>query len=294
MVEAIDGRASLWGVGRSGEPLLVEPKGVAVGPDGRVYVAEGRAHRVTVFNADGSIATSWGEPGAGEGQFAEPWGIAVSPAGDVFVADTWNHRVQKFGPDGRFLLAWGGLTDTRGDPQASPGRFWGPRDVAIGPDGLLYVSDTGNKRVQVSDQNGVFVRAIGGPGSEPGQFNEPVGLAFHGDTLLVADAWNGRIQRLDVNGVPRGAVPIGGWENRSVANKPYLAVDDRGRIFVTAPAPNQVTVVSPDGRAQPWPRPSDGRGRLGTPTGVEAGPHGQLYVTESSGGALSVYPTAVP
>ena len=291
VVESVDGRVAIWGVGRGNEPLLVEPKGVATGPDGRVYVAEGRANRVTAFNPDGSIVAAWGQPGPGEGQFAEPWGIAVSTAGEVFVADTWNHRIQKFTADGRFLLAWGGLVDTRGDARGSEGRFWGPRDIAIGPDGMLYVTDTGNKRIQVFDSNGGFVRAFGGEGSEPGRFNEPVGLAFQGDTLLVADAWNGRIQQLDTYGAPRGTIPIAGWESRSVANKPYLAADGRGRIFVTAPAPNQIWVVDPGGGVQPWPRPRDRHARLGTPTGIDIGPNGELYVAESTGGALSVYPT---
>ena len=288
-VETIDGNVSLWGVGRSGEPLLVEPKGAALGPDGRLYVAEGRANRVTVFNPDGSIATSWGRAGAGEGEFAEPWGIAVSPSGDVFVADTWNHRIQKFSSDGRPLLSWGGLVDARADPNSATGLFWGPRDIAIGADGLLYISDTGNKRIQVFDADGRFVRAFGGEGSEPGRFNEPVGLAFQADTLLVADAWNGRIQRLDVRGAPRGTIAIPGWESKSILNKPYVAADATGLIYTTAPDRGDVLVVGSDGQARPLARPADRGGRLGIPTGVKVGPDGELYVTESSGGVVSRY-----
>jgi sugar lactone lactonase YvrE len=289
IAEAISPSVSLWGIGRSGDPLLAEPKGVAIGPDARLYVTEGRANRVTVFNPDGSIQASWGQAGAGEGQLAEPWGIAVSGAGEVFLADTWNHRIQKFDSSGRLLQRWGGLADTRGDVRLAPGQFWGPRDIAFGPDGLLYVSDTGNKRIQVFDAQGTFVRAFGGEGAEPGRFNEPVGLAFQGDTLLVADAWNGRIQRLDANGASRGSIAIGGWESKSILNKPYLATDHRGVIYVTAPERGQVLAISQDGTVQPLQRPSDRGARLGTPTGVEVGPRGELYVTESTGGVISVF-----
>ena len=62
-----------------GRAALVDPKNVAVGPDGRMYVVEGTPSRVTVFNADGSYAASWGGKGAGDGQFNEPWGVAVAP-----------------------------------------------------------------------------------------------------------------------------------------------------------------------------------------------------------------------
>ena len=287
VVEPIDDDLRAWGVGETGGSLLVEPKGVAVAPDGRVYVAEGRANRVTVLSADGSIAQSWGRPGANDGEFAEPWGLAVAPSGEVYVADTWNHRVQRFSPDGQHLATWGGLADTRGAVDASPGRFWGPRDVAIGPDGLVYVSDTGNKRIQVFDQDGRFVRAFGGEGSEPGRFNEPVGIAFQGNSLLVADAWNGRIQRLAADGQPLGSIPVQGWESRSIANKPFVAAAADGTIYATAPDAGAVIVVSADGQTRSLRRSTGQSARLGGPTGVELGPNGALFVSESAAGVVS-------
>jgi DNA-binding beta-propeller fold protein YncE len=202
------------------------------------------------------------------------------------VADTWNHRIQKFAPDGRFLMSWGGLVDTSRDPQGAPGKFWGPRSIAIGSDGLLYITDTGNKRIEVFDQNGTFQRAFGGAGSEAGQFNEPVGLAFDGDTLLVTDAWNGRIQKLDRNGTPLGSIPIQGWESHGIANKPYIAAGADGQIYISLPERNEVDQVSPDGKVTPISLPADKAGRLGLPTGLAVGPDNVLYIAESSGGTL--------
>jgi DNA-binding beta-propeller fold protein YncE len=288
-LEQLDPTLALFGVNAQGEPLLVEPKGVAVGPDGRVYVSEGRSNRVTIFNQDGSIAGAFGRPGGGEGELAEPWGIAVAPNGDVFIADTWNHRVQKFAADGRAIAAWGGVADTKGDVQAQPGKFFGPRDVAIGPDGLVYVSDTGNKRIQVFDANGGVVRVFGGAGDQPGRFNEPVGLAFDGDTLLVADAWNGRVQRLDTGGNPLGSIPVQGWENRGVTNKPYIAAAPGGGVYVTLPERGEVSLVDASGQARPLARPVDRNGRLGLPTGIDVAPDGTVWVAESAGGAVSRY-----
>ncbi len=285
--EPLDDLTGLWGVGPSGQPALVDPKGVAAGPAGQVYVTEGRSNRITVFDAGGTIVSSWGRAGSGPGEFAEPWGIAISATGEVFVADTWNHRIQKFSGHGDHLLTWGGLVDSRGNPQAAVGRFWGPRDVEIGPDGLVYVSDTGNKRVQVFDSEGEFVRAFGGEGAEPGRFNEPVGLAFDRGTLLVADAWNGRVQRLGLGGEPFGSVPVPGWESRSIVNKPFMATDGHGNIYTTAPEGGEVLQIGPEGHVRSVARAPIAERRLGMPTGLDLGPGGDLFIAESSAGVLS-------
>jgi DNA-binding beta-propeller fold protein YncE len=138
----------------------------------------------------------------------------------------------------------------------------------------------------VFDANGTFVRTFGGSGSELGLLNEPVGLAMDGDTLLVADAWNGRIQRLDRDGSPVGSIPIQGWEGRGVANKPYIAVGPGSTIYITLPERGEVQQVSPDGRVTPLPRPADRANRLGFPTGITVGPDGVVYTAEAQGGTI--------
>jgi len=287
VIEQLNANSRLYGVGQNGEPQLIEPKGVAVGPDGKVYVSEGRANRITAFNPDGTIGASWGRGGDKEGEFNEPWGIAVAPNGEVYVADTWNHRIQKFSPDGRFITSWGGLADVNNrDPQSAPGRFWGPRSIALGRDGLVYITDTGNKRIQVFDANGQFIRTFGTTGAEPGLFNEPTGLAIDGDELLVADAWNNRVQRLDRNGAPISSIPIQGWESRGVPNKPYIAVGPGGVIYVTMPERGEVQQISPTGQVTTVQRPVDRSNRIGFPTGIAVGPDGTVYTAESTGGSV--------
>src|SRR5205823_9624124 len=129
---------TVYGKTAAGQPVLSDPKNMAMGPDGRIYVVEGKAARVSVFNADGTIGASWGGPGSGDGQFQEPWGVAVAPNGNVYVADTWNHRIQYFDPNGKFLGKWGKLGDAKGSTSSDEGVFSGPRAVAINQSGEVY------------------------------------------------------------------------------------------------------------------------------------------------------------
>jgi uncharacterized protein (TIGR03663 family) len=284
---AVAGPSGLVLLGRTatGAPLLLEPKGLARDAAGRLYVTDTRAHRVYVFNPDGSLALQLGRQGDGDGEFNEPWGVAVAPNGDIYVADTWNHRIQKFDASGRFLGKWGYLVDARGQRDAEPGGFWGPRAVVIAPDGQVYVADTGNKRIQVFDPNGRFLRAIGGEGSAPGQFREPVGLALDAaGRLYVADTWNQRVQVLDTSGRGIAQFPIPAWSSQAITNKPYVAADGQGHIWATVPEERRVVRIEPDGRVQPAPEFAGYSFQL--PIGVLALPDGSVWATDSAAGVV--------
>jgi uncharacterized protein (TIGR03663 family) len=273
----------IYGRNVDGRPVLIDPKNVATGPDGKLYVVEGKPARVTVFNADGTVATSWGGSGQGDGQFQEPWGVAVAPNGNVYVADTWNHRVQYFDPTGKFLGKWGRLGDAKGSITSEPNVFWGPRAIAINADGEVFVTDTGNKRVQVFGLDGSFKRMFGGAGSAPGQFNEEVGLTLDAQgNVWVADTWNHRIQALSPNGEPLLQIPVAaGWQSQAVSNKPYLAVDAQGRVIATFPDQGRLAVFSAEGQ-QLEELPLEGV----TPVGVAVAADGRLLVADARGNVV--------
>jgi predicted membrane-bound mannosyltransferase/sugar lactone lactonase YvrE len=125
-----------------------EPWGVAVGPDGSVYISDTWNHRVQKFTEDGKPVKTWGQHGQplpevpeSKGSFWGPRGIAVDSEGRVFVADTGNKRIVVFDADGNYLTEFG----TAG---LDPGQFDEPVGVAIANDGTVYVTDTWNQRVQ--------------------------------------------------------------------------------------------------------------------------------------------------
>jgi uncharacterized protein (TIGR03663 family) len=273
------------GVDPSGQSQLSDPKDVAVDSSGRVYVTEGRANRVTILDRDGSVVGRFGESGASDGQFNEPWGIAVAPSGDIYVADTWNHRIQRFDRSGRFISTWGAHGDSQGQVGVGSGQFWGPRDIVVGPDGRLYVSDTGNKRIQVFDSDGSPISALGGEGSAPGRLREPVGLGLAPDGLWIADAWNNRVQKVGFDGSALAQSAVVGWESQAVTNKPYLDVTPNGSVVATAPTAGQILVISPNGQVRSVGLEPGPQGPA-QPTGISVAPTGEVYVSDTRNGVI--------
>ncbi|HUP27667.1 MAG TPA: flippase activity-associated protein Agl23 [Chloroflexia bacterium] len=283
------------------------PRGISTGPDGSFYVVDTANMRLQKFDKDGKwIALIGNGKGEGDGQFkgfsddavgTGPGGVAVDKAGNVYVADTWNHRIQKFDKDGKFLAKWGEFISL-GDPAstgdaAKDSKFFGPRGVAVGPDGNVYVTDTGNKRVQIFDPNGKYLRQIssgmsptklspGYPFTQPGELNEPIGIAVDGSGMVyVADTNNKRIQKFDAQGkfVAQWAVPGNGWDPGSYL-EPFLALDGAGNVYATAPTGQKVLKFSPTG--QPLgEKNAEGAVTLKTPTGITVGADGTIYVVDT-------------
>jgi uncharacterized protein (TIGR03663 family) len=244
------------------------PHGVALDADGFLYVADSNNHRIVKISPDGQAVDTWDstwwrglqnwKPGCldasdrplalGDGEFCEPWSIAVGPDNKVYVADTWNHRIQIFTAEGEFLAKFGTFGQSGSSVSSAPTQFYGPRDVVVDEQGYIYVTDTGNKRIQVFDADLDFIRAFGGPGIIEGRLEEPVGLATGPDNLLyVADTWNLRIQVFTLEGTYVREWPVVGWASQSVANKPYVATDSSGRVYVTDPEGGQLLIFDAEG-----------------------------------------------
>lgn len=269
-----------------------QPRGVVVDDQGRLYVVDSGNQRVQRFTPDGIFDMSFGSTGSEPGQFAPypngpggPNGIAIGSEGNIFVADTWNHRIQVFSPDGEPLRQWGTYFDAGDDPQLEtehPGGFYGPRGIAI-HDGLVYVTDTGNERVQVFTEQGEFVRMFGSIGSDLGQLSEPVGIAVTTDgTVLVADSNNARIARFTTDGQPLAPWPVSAWEEQQYF-EPYLTIDAESRVYASDSADGQVIVLSSDG--QPLTTIEDPE--LAAPYGLALADDGNLlYVSDGLANAV--------
>ncbi|GAB4114274.1 MAG: TIGR03663 family protein [Roseiflexaceae bacterium] len=265
---------------------------------GNVYVADTLNHRIQVFAADGSLLRTIGEFGSGDGQFNEPRGVAVDRAGNIYVADTWNARVAKFDAQGNFLLSWGsGREDFGAGRRASPTDgtlagnaaeplgFFGPRGIAVDDAGNVYLADTGNKRVVVTDSEGNFRYQFGEFGSGPGQFSEPIGIAVDGSTVYVADTWNGRVQVFIREGTgqvspnPIGTWRVAGWQPQTY-DDPFISAQG-GQVVVSVPGRNAAVLYNPSGtELLRWGGSGEDLASLRLPSGLSFAPDGSVVVMD--------------
>ena len=265
----------------------------------RVFVFFRGPQPVRVYEPDGRFVTGWGE-----GLFARPHGLFIGPDDTVWCTDDVDHTVRAFTPDGNLILTLGtsgrpsdtGATshDYRTIRRAGPPLNY-PTNLALAPDGDLYVTDGyGNARVHRFTPDGRLVHSWGEPGSGPGQFHVPHGLAVDREgTVYVADRENSRVQLFSPEGVYRGE-----WTD--VARPCQLYIDRDGWVYVaelgfragrwagTGPPPpgapgGRVSIFDRTGRLHArWGGGDDpcAAGDFFAPHGIWVDSQGSIYVAE--------------
>ncbi len=268
---------------------LIAPRALAFAPDGTFYVTDTGSHMVYHLDENGTILHQWGGYSAAvagtpaPGLFNEPWGVAVGPDGSVYVSDTWNGRIQKFTADGKFLTTWG--TFGMG---ATPLELYGPRGLAVDAAGRVFVADTGNKRILIFDANGNYLSQFGSWGAGPGQFDEPVGIAIDSQGLVyISDTWNQRVQVFapaedGLTFTPVREWDIHGWESQSLENKPFIAVNAQGHVFVSVPEMSRILEFDAEGKIlRAWGEYGVQPNQFGLPSGLAVDAQGNLWVADA-------------
>ena len=160
--------------------------------------------RVTTIGGDGSPLVRDGK----QSEFSDPFGVAIADDGTIYVSDAGeSNRIRKILPDGTVTTLAGG-TEGFADGAGTSAAFNTPSALALGPDGNLYVADTGNNRIRKITPAGQVSTVAGdgnagyldGPAAHA-QFNGPIGLtvSVKGD-IYVADTYNDVIRMITTEG----------------------------------------------------------------------------------------------
>jgi len=222
------------------------PLGIDLDAAGNLYVLDATLKKIFVYDGEGKYLRTMAQ----DIKWSRPVGLTVDSAArriyavDAGGVDSDEHKVRVLDLEtGKPLLEIG----SRGN---GPGELNLPRDVAIGTDGLVYVVDGGNFRIQVFDRSGKFVKTFGGIGRRSGQFARPKEIAVDREgNLYVVDTAFANVQifnpdgqllldvaaRGDDDGPGRFMLPSG------------IAVDNDGRIYLVDQFFRKMDVFRPAG-----------------------------------------------
>lgn len=169
----------------------------------------------------------------------------------------------------------------------APGQFQEPRDVALAPNGRIYVADFRNFRIQVFDSNGKPLRQWGNEGKEPGQFKDPSGLFVTQDgRVLVSDTWNHRLQVFDLNGTFIEEIRPPG----NLYAPADLCVAANGDILVADAGNRRIARLSPQGEIlHSYRTATSAEDALGEVFGVTVAPDGKVWAGDGGNNRLLIW-----
>ncbi len=331
------GEAGQTGDGEAGiSAKLAGPDAVTAAPDGTVYVADG-SRTVRAIQPDGTITAvaGTGESGfSGDGgpateaafgggdEFWSAGGMDVGPDGTLYVADMFNHRVRAVAPDGtiRTVAGSGPTVDdvdyivdasTHGEfsgdgGPAAEARLSNPNDVAVGPDGTVYIADTWNYRIRAVDEDGVISTVAGAPPGDDGAdlfpkpdndedgalatetFVDPNAVTVDSDgTIYFLERDDQRVRAIDPETDEVSTV----FDDRllpALDTAVDLAMSDDGTFLVSSYESAAYAVDPADGTVETFGGgdslgdggPPD-QASLAHPLGIDVGPDGEVYIADT-------------
>jgi hypothetical protein len=210
-----------------------KPCGLSFDHHGNLVVADTHYYRVLFYTPAAKLLedrTIGGVCGRQPGEFNFVTDCVQDAQGNYYVAEYGEHdRIQKFSPDRKFLLQWG-------SHGTEPGQFRRPQSLAIDQEGLVWVTDACNHRVQVFDARGSEAKLIktwGSFGPEPGQLNFPWGLMLDDQGhVYIAEFGNHRVQKLTRDGVSLGVWGTHGRRPGELYQPWALVMDSQRRIHI--------------------------------------------------------------
>ena len=259
-----------------GQRALADPYGVAIGPDGDVWVADTGRDQIAEFTPSGRLMTSFG------GGLDQPQAVAVGAAGDVWVADTGHDRVVEFSPTGHVLAGFGSAG-------SRPGQLDQPVALAVSASGDVWVADQGNSRVEEFSASGRYLAAISVP--------TPAGVALEasGDLWVSSPSYaaGNTVDEFSATGRPLESFGTTQAGYGDLGDTGGIAIGPAGRVYVAQPDYGWVSVFTPDGhfytefglRSDAAQADED----LEFPQGLAVTPAGQVWVADSGNNRIAEF-----
>ncbi|HEX5309360.1 MAG TPA: RHS repeat-associated core domain-containing protein [Solirubrobacteraceae bacterium] len=260
---------SSFGSYGSGSGQMSEPSGIAQDSEGNLFVVDTGNNRIDEFSSGGTFIKKFGGKGWSEGELKKPQGITIDRNGTIWVANSGENVVGAFSKEGKYLTSVGialkrpeavayssyngrlyiaDSEDSRvewinpekeaefgifGSEGKGNGQFESPEGIAVDPSGNVWVSDTGDSRVEEFSAAGVYMSQFGHLGEGTGAMQEPMGIAFDSEgDLLVDDSENRRVEVFSSSGTYKLQFGNSGTGKEQIEDSYGLVLDSSGDAYV--------------------------------------------------------------
>lgn len=281
VITTVAGRPGFGGYSGDGGPatsaLLSDPRGLAVGPDGSLYIADSWTHTVRRVSPAGIITTVAGvgvSGFSGDGgpailaRLNGPFGVSLGIDGSLYIADSNNHRIRKVvAPLGIVVtVAGNGTAGFAGDGgPAVLARLNFPLGVEVAGADALYIADSSNHRIRkvfadlvISTVAGTGIAGFAGDGGPAvaARLDRPAGITLdRGGSLHWTEWGNARVRRMSPSGVVEtvagngttGFAGDGGPATSASLSRPFGLAISAGTLYIADTLNRRVRAVSPSG-----------------------------------------------
>ncbi|MHB1000100.1 MAG: virginiamycin B lyase family protein [Armatimonadota bacterium] len=234
------------------------PKGIAVGPDGRIYIVDFGKNRVQVFDSSGRYISKLNEPDT-----AGLWGLTAGADGSIYVTDIYGSRVYKYTPSGKLIGQYG-------TPGGTVGRFYGIDKACADSEGNIYLSN--GKLIQKFDRTGRFITAWNTSHND---------MAVDKDgSILVADST--QMRKFDPNGrlISSWKASGGGMTKNP---EEWTFIDSQGNLYAVDIYKGVIHKFDSAGKFVVKWKPHNTWEKRYIPQCLEAGPDGTVYIADYLG-----------
>jgi uncharacterized protein (TIGR03437 family) len=326
--------------GPATEAQLNAPAGLAIDAAGDIFIADAGNNVIREVTSNGNIQTVAGNGTQGfsgdfgvatQAQLHSPSGVAVDTSGNLYIADSGNNAIREVTTDGNISpFAGNGLASYYGDSSTSTPRtptqagLNDPQDVVVGPNGTIYIVDTGNSFIRAVSNGAInYVAGSGSVGfagdggsATATTTNTGPGVALYGPRAIafdsagnyyLADSGNGRIRKVNtkqiINTVAgNGTLGFAGDGSAATAanlDQPSgVALDSQGNLYIADTLNARIRKVSSSGTISTVAGngllsysgdggPATGA-QLNGPLGIAADNSGNLFIADSQNGVVRI------
>ncbi len=277
------------------------PAGIAIDNNNYIYIADSRNKRVQIFAIEGTVEPIKRESQRVSHVYYENELPAEKELIDLKVDEEGN--VLALAGKGGYLLYKGIDTRIIAEPGNKQGQLKKARAIDFGPDGNIYVADTGNNRVQMFNREGEYIYSFGKRGDKTGQFKSPQGIAVNSKGILyIADSGNHRIQIFNSDGIFFHA--FGSKSKKSKESTPEegtfliptaLAIDSKDNLYVVDQENNRIQIFDGNGNfVRSFGKPGSSFSEFAKPVDIAISRNDIVYVAEEENHRIQIFSNDEP